>query len=626
MKDPRIQFLLLAAAVILAGWPATGWRFGADDFPFLRTYTLTPENGVTSVDWGRVLADWTGPWGGNPYLPFYRPLVSTSLALDLSLFGADGGAIAAVNLGIHLLATLLLYLLAREILPGPRSALPAAAFFGLTPLAHENLAWMVGRCGLTVPLGLAAGYFFVRKVRRGDRGLALFTIPLLLAALDLATMESALAWLAFPPACVALARCFRPRDPGSLTGPPLLRLAPPFVALGILYLLWRWVLLGDPASGRFDLLLGEGPLRSAELLSRRFLDSLLPLDLEWLSDPRNLRPYQILGLSPWILGLFAPLHFKDPRSRAYRRACLWLLGFWVLATLPNLNALRLREGLDSARALYYPLPAIALCFGLLATTSRYGRAVALLLPLFFAWNLHFRLERRAHWSSLGLEARLEIGLLAPKKKDRPIAFVNNLNGPFGAPVYQPGEMVLALHPPLLEKRIPALELTRFATPAPGAGEPEWPAAAWIAKACGGLYQVRPAAPRTPGSLPLKVEIIEVPIEGFLDPLRKLEEFDLLLEASSSGLPRPRLPEGWRDLAAKFAATPVLVLAAGPAGLVLPWDGEGWPEAAGRALERWRDWGDEGAAVAVFAALRGDPARPSTTKARSRVRFFRIRTP
>ncbi|MCA8971805.1 MAG: hypothetical protein KDC95_18605 [Planctomycetes bacterium] len=218
------------------------WQFGADDVVFVRNYTHWTSGGL-QVDWSAVASDYTGPWGGNHTARYYRPIVSTSLAIDFALFGLVPGMTVALNLVVHVVSSVLVWRLGLAILPGRRAAMIAALLFVTTPLAHENIAWAVGRCGLTNVFGLAAGLSLVRAEAQSRHGLRRFLPALGFATLDLMTMESAIVWMLFPATCVAVRNGFRQHYSGLVRD--FVRDALPFGVLGLLYLGWRIVVLGS---------------------------------------------------------------------------------------------------------------------------------------------------------------------------------------------------------------------------------------------------------------------------------------------------------------------------------------------------------------------------------------------
>ncbi|MFQ5504400.1 MAG: hypothetical protein ACE5F1_06325 [Planctomycetota bacterium] len=613
MKLRRIlPALLIAACVLLACWQAWDWEYGADDVKFVRHYTSVAGEDEVRVRWDLVAKDFVGRWGGNQDVPLYRPLVSLSLALDFWAFGPDPGTNAVINLLIHYLSALTLFYLAKRLLPDGRSALPAALLLALTPLAHENITWAVGRCGLTVLLGPLSGLMLLRAYEARREGMRIHGVPLLLVALNLMTMESALFWCLWPPVCIALHHCFHPRDPF----PGLrsfARLAAPYLAAMPAYLGLRYLFLGTIAGEFRAQLIPGDPLAFALAAFERLRESILPEDVTWLAAGLKTRIYRILGLLPLGFGLLAPFHFRDKRSRRYRVGTALLLGFWLCTRIPNLNRGVDPTGLEIARDAYYCYPALALMTGLLVATNRYSLWLTYLFALALGLNLSHRTRTRLEWAARGREARARIvataakaGRLAPGAL--PLALLVHADASRGVATYHPGEITLALHPPFVEQRVPCVSLTRLL-------DREIQAAAWVAIAAGGVTGLKLSQHR--------VERVSLDPDEILEPL-PLGGLGLRLVDRGGSFGELSLEPQWRESPVHGRARPVLVLLAGPELLVteLPRGGT-WPAEAREVLRNWGRYGGVGASFACYAESRLVPDDPTTAKARSEVVFGRI---
>lgn len=602
----RVPFSIwLALAALLAGWQCIFWQFGADDLAVVRRYTDWVDESLR-VDWHRVARDFVGPWGGNDTGRYWRPIVSTSLALDFEIFGLRAGWTAAINLVLHFVSGLLVWRLGLRILPGRRAAMLAALLFVTTPLAHETLAWVVGRCALTTVFGLAAALAFVRAEDRATSGVRRFAPALAWMILDLATMESALAWILFPPLCVAISNGFRPHYEGLARD--FVRDAIPFAILAGIYLLMRVIILGG-ITGQYGTGVSANPLDNLAALGHAFVGSICPLDTSFLPDGPARAVFRALCFAPWIVGLAAPLHFKDARSRGYRRAMLLLLAFWIFARLPGLTVLSMGPELEVSRTAYYAYAPLALCTGMLASTVRYARWGTVFLALCFGMGLSHRLGDRAAWAEAGLRARLvafdaaeQRGATGDGTETRPIAILSMLDGKSSAPAVHVGELPLALFPPLVPKRAHVVSVYGFAPQ----GEPY--AGAWLAKELGGVLTIaEPSDPRA------RIETEWTESFPFLDT-----DFEVLpapgLRETRTSVPDLVVPSWVREDGA------VLVLSAGLAQIVVEVDASAtsWPPPARAALLQWREHGDVGASFAGHLERRADAGDPLTVTARTRV--------
>ncbi|MCU0916811.1 MAG: tetratricopeptide repeat protein [Planctomycetes bacterium] len=151
------------------------------------------------------------------YVALYQPLTSLSFALEYRLFGLDPRVYHTVNVLLHVVNVLLVYLLARSLarhadgIGPPRTdpsrwgspvALVTAALFAVHPLQVEVAAWVSSRSILlSTLLCLAAMIFYVAYATSGRRrylagALALF-LPALLAKTTAATLPLLLVTLDF---------------------------------------------------------------------------------------------------------------------------------------------------------------------------------------------------------------------------------------------------------------------------------------------------------------------------------------------------------------------------------------------------------------------------------------------
>jgi len=122
-------------------------------------------------------------------LELYRPLALLTFWLGYRAAGRDPLPQHALNLALHLLCIVLVYVLARARF-GPEQrarALLPAAWFGLTPHLGEAHVWISGRfdllCGACVLLALCCWRSAVARAGAAARGLQLLTGTAFLAAL-----------------------------------------------------------------------------------------------------------------------------------------------------------------------------------------------------------------------------------------------------------------------------------------------------------------------------------------------------------------------------------------------------------------------------------------------------------
>ncbi|MFQ5504612.1 MAG: hypothetical protein ACE5F1_07440 [Planctomycetota bacterium] len=621
--------LLLAVAMLIACWGVWRWEYSADDARFFRTYSSTTPDGESAVRWGTVFGDFVGPWQGNTWMPTYRPMVTLTLALDFAVFGFNAGASAVLNLLSCWLAAVALYALAVRVLPDPRGALPAALLLALTPLAHESIAWAVGRCGLTVLLGVLSGLVFVRAYAAGRSGLALHGMALLLVVLNMMTMESAVPWCLFPPLCVLLHHNAHPELPRPRRRRLLFLVLPYAVAMAGYFLLRR-IFVGVIAGEWLQHIIPQDPLEFLAVAAGRLRECLVPLDHTWLGS----RPeawtedalvwiWVLFCLAPLLLGLRVLLDFRSPRSRRASWIALGLLlSFWVFSRLPNLN-LSVGFDLNAARGAFYCYAPVALAVGLIVSGTARGRLLIFAVAVAFGLNLKHRNQQRLLWASRGREARFLLyeearrsGRMAADDRAVPMAYMSSIQGEAGAPAYHAsGEISYALFPPLVPARVLGVSLHSFIDP--GAKRHHLVQAAWIGKACGGIQSL----------LLVKDEVKLLPtdpdvfLRGQLLPEGGLAP---RLVDTGGSYPELELSDSWREHALNGAAQPVVILATGTKHAIAPLPpGGGWPELARLRIEDWAFQSGVGGAIACFVETRLDPEDPASARARSKVLFGRI---
>lgn len=100
-------------------------------------------------------------------IDYWRPLSMASHMLDVSLFGLNAGAHHAVNIGLHALAAVALFLVMRSLTGALWCSACVAAVFAVHPLHVESVAWIAERkdvlSGLFFFLALGAYARFTRR-------------------------------------------------------------------------------------------------------------------------------------------------------------------------------------------------------------------------------------------------------------------------------------------------------------------------------------------------------------------------------------------------------------------------------------------------------------------------------
>jgi len=243
--------LLLSLLVVVAFWNAPPEEFSFDSRGLiLESSCFAPE-----TSWWRPFS--TNYWAEMGYSGLYRPLALTALRIehDLLGFGAQPGRYAVVNIGLHLLASFLVLLLARRWLSSKRAGLVAAVLFAIHPMASAVVPTATGQIDIlaaVLVLGSLASWESYRETGAGRW----LTTAALLWLLGLLCKESAIV----APGLIVLMELTRSgradgsREQASLRPP--LRATLPFAAAGSLWFLVRQAALEDQGE-RFILALNS---------------------------------------------------------------------------------------------------------------------------------------------------------------------------------------------------------------------------------------------------------------------------------------------------------------------------------------------------------------------------------
>jgi len=305
------------------------------------------------------------PGGQQPVGAYYRPLFNVALIVNYRWFGFEAPGWHAVSLILHCVATLLVFLLARQWGLAHATAATAALLFGLHPVHSESVAWI---SGLPDPLAavfvLAALVFYEQHRAGGPRWL----LAASLACFSLALLSKEIAVVV--PVLVLLRERLdrRPVDdkanlPGHQFGVSALRAAAPFVAIALLYLGLRYSVLGfiSQVEPKARLIPGEQvwlTIPSTLLAYARLLVIPYPLavtyDHAYVTTPADPRFW---GAALAVIALLAAA-VKLVRASTPARLALAVLILFLLPVL-NLKAFNQDESLVHDRYLY--LPSVGFC-------------------------------------------------------------------------------------------------------------------------------------------------------------------------------------------------------------------------------------------------------------------------
>ena len=275
----------------------------------------TLQNGFVYDDTHQVLENpWIRDWRHLPnifttsvwdFIPgatsnYYRPMMHVIYLFAYQLFGPAPWGFHLVSIVLHIAVSLLVFLLARDLVAAPRQAGPSAALSGFLaallfathPIHTEVVAWIAAVPELSYSFFLLLSFSWYLRSGDGERGaLSLSVASYFLAAL---CKEPAL----LLPILLVLYDLSYGRWPGKL--PVFLRRYAPFLAAAGLYLVLRsWVLGGlSPFEPHIRMGFWGYVINAFPVFSQYLEKLIIPVDLNFyhvfhpiasLLEPRGIR-------------------------------------------------------------------------------------------------------------------------------------------------------------------------------------------------------------------------------------------------------------------------------------------------------------------------------------------------
>ncbi|MCX5686541.1 MAG: hypothetical protein NTW09_03675 [Candidatus Omnitrophica bacterium] len=230
--------LLLIAVTFFAYRGTLNNSFVYDD------YALVVENGaIKNLDLRRIVSYFTDRNTTAPSDSFsknmWRPLVTTSFAVDYKLWGLNPLPYHAETVLWHIINVILVYIMTMLILDGRLASFCGALIFALHPAQTENVAWVAGRTNLMFfAFFIASLIFYIRS--RKIKGVPLsYGLSLAFFVLSLLSKEMA---VTLPFIIILYDRCFGARRAG-------IKYYVPFFLVAGFYLFTRFSVLGSITQG-----------------------------------------------------------------------------------------------------------------------------------------------------------------------------------------------------------------------------------------------------------------------------------------------------------------------------------------------------------------------------------------
>lgn len=319
---------------------------------------------------------------------YYRPVFNVVLAFNYYLFGTESTfGWHLVSLLIHLVVTMMVYVLARQWGLTREAALASALLFGIHPTRSESVAWISGLPDPLAALFLVPALLFHERYYRAEDGHLLhLVLSMLFALLAVLSKEVAIMLPIF-----LVAREWLDKASGESSAAALaraLKRATPVLAVAVIYLVARYAVLGfisKPEPKAVGISNVHVLLTMPSVLFGYIRLLLVPYPLAVIYD----HPYVTSATDPrfWgaalgVVAMLAGAIWLLRTSPIGLRSLAWLVLF--LMPVLNLKTFNPQESLLHDRYLYVPSIGFSLLIGLaLERLSNYvgsGRKPATLMP------------------------------------------------------------------------------------------------------------------------------------------------------------------------------------------------------------------------------------------------------
>lgn len=439
-RQPRIaiDLSLILAVSLLAYAPSLYGYFLSDDFNVV-TILSSDRN---SVDWQNVLSDFYGVYRGDLNYSYYRPMVTLSGGIDISLWGINPVGPHLTNMLLNAFNGLLVYGIATlPPIASPGIGLTAGLLFALHPLHPEAVYWLVGRTELIMTFFTLLAILLYLAFSDLKQPL-LYLGSLLAFILALASKETAVIVPIVLTFHWAIARHPNRHQSAPL---PVMSLLPYYIVLGAYFVL-RKVLTGHLIGqyGPMDINPSDPSLMPRGLV-HLLLYQLLPVGslLTPAGDPViGIIARRVIGVFQWLsAAVIAVLIIGESRHRL----ALYCLGLMVIFALPVLSLLAVWGSPDDFSRLYYlPSAGFSLLIGVLLDRNRRGIRRAW-KPAIVMSSVILLAVNSLPWIQAGRINRTILALIeqaANRPNTRAVLIIGNPEFHFGAELFGQGSWAL----------------------------------------------------------------------------------------------------------------------------------------------------------------------------------------
>lgn len=352
--------LLVLLATFAAYAPSLRFNFAYDDFPVI-VYN-------ERIHSAKFMGDYFTQevWGNSSerVSNLYRPLFLGWLLANYKLFGLAPEGWHLTGILLHLVATWLVFRLARALLGKnfTTAAVFAAGVFGLHPIHVEGVSWI---CGVTEPLCACMFLgsflsFFRSQTRNKTATTAWLIVSVVLFAAALGSKETAIVLPALIACCLMLLPAQgEVRTMAERAGAVVLKLIPYLIVIA-LYLVMRWHALHGLGHTAANL-----PVRTSALLLPWALyfyirQLFTPIGLGPFYDIETQNTYGLnqLAVPVLVLALLAICLWQCVRKTKSRQP-LFLLVWFLMTLAPAFSIVMLMSRYEAVHDRYLYLPSVA---------------------------------------------------------------------------------------------------------------------------------------------------------------------------------------------------------------------------------------------------------------------------
>lgn len=403
----RNAYALVPIALAIVTSINTLWNhFASDDLEqvlnnaFIKRFSNLPAAFTTSV-WSFAASDIVFTVDS-----YFRPLFSCLFTINYAWFGTVPWGWHLMNVLIHATATLLVFVVSREVTSRPWVATVAASLFAVHPVHSESVAWV---SGVTDPLMalflLPAFYFYLRYRKEGRRVLLGMAVGLYFLAL--LSKETALAL----PLVVAYCELvhFKAQESSTQRAARLSILAGSFALPTVIYFLMRYQAISRLVFGgqaRYPLVPGllTVPLATAKYIGLMFI----PFGYSYQHYTAFVEKIDSVSFLAPLAGLIAiAIAILLLRSRLVTFAAVW----FITMLAPALASLRQFEPAYLIQERYLYVSSVGVCLALalgvewLSTRQWLGPrrvvvAASLTVFLVIAWSAVYVRQNRVWYDSV----------------------------------------------------------------------------------------------------------------------------------------------------------------------------------------------------------------------------------